>query len=131
MRSVPRLPTPRYARRRPGRYQIDTAPLSLRHRMSLTPLPSKSPVPAICHAFGTTPADAAICAPPTWPLSDRHRAIVVAPQDVADAIAVEVAGAGDLPCVRYHACRRRDMRAADLAAIRSTPRHCRCATGCR
>src|SRR4051812_18900208 len=49
--------------------QIDAAPLSLRHRMSAWPLPSKSPVSEICQLLGTTPAADTMWAPPICPSS--------------------------------------------------------------
>ena len=80
-----------------------TTPLSLRHKMSLEPSPLKSPVPATCQSLssgnvGVGVADKAAVRL-AEPLADQ--AIVVAPQDVVAAVAVEVAGAGDMPvCCR-------------------------------
>src|ERR1700722_5110115 len=60
--------------------QIAISPLVSRHRISLLPLPSKSPVPTTAHPLGTapTPADDMMLAPfishtATFPLRSFHR----------------------------------------------------------
>ena len=72
--------------------QMASAPvLPLRHRMSLLPSPLKSPLPAIFQAVDTV---ATLCVVALLPPSQRVSApvLVVAPEDVALAVAVEVGG---------------------------------------
>ena len=90
----------RLSARPPSISQMATRPLSLRHRMSALPSPLKSPASVDVPVVPMLPTR-------RWPgrrsravhLPDADRAVVVAPQDVGLAVAVEVAGAGDVPVV--------------------------------
>src|SRR4051794_27014173 len=55
-------------------FQMDTEPSSLRQRMSLWPLPSKSPVPEMCQEFGMTPEPEMMWEPSSWPSSQMDAA---------------------------------------------------------
>ncbi len=65
--------------------------------MSVLPLPSKSPVPTTCHVARHSSRDRRRCARSGPLIPDRDRAVVVLPENVALAVAVEVAGADDMP----------------------------------
>ena len=83
----------------PSISQIAGVPSLPCHRMSDLPSPLKSPLPLICQlgpglnepAAPTATALRAVHQP------DRRRAVAALPQDVGLAVAVEVAGALDLP----------------------------------
>ena len=77
--------------------QIATSPLVLRQRMSLLPSPLKSPVPAIDQVGGHIAEiryrkDLEAVHKPNC-----HVAVCIAPENVAKAIAVEIAGPDDRP----------------------------------
>src|SRR4051794_586994 len=50
-------------------------------------------------------------------IPDRHRAVVVAPENVALSVAVVIASIGDMPAIRYDVRVGNNMRRSDLAVI--------------
>ena len=68
--------------------------------MSASPSPSKSPVPTICQVVGATPSCGCRTYVAAVHLPGQHRAVVVAPHDVAVAVAVEIPGCPKLKIVR-------------------------------
>ena len=83
----------------PSISQIAGVPSSFCHRMSDLPSPLKSPVPLMCQ-LGPGLNEPAAPLESTFDAvhqPDRGRAVVVLPQDVGLAVAVEVAGRLDLP----------------------------------
>ncbi len=81
--------------------QIDTVPSSLCHRISERPLPSKSPTPAICQLFDGTGISHRVAGGQLTIVPDEHLAVVVPPENVALAAAVEIADLGDVRGAGY------------------------------
>ena len=76
----------------PSICHIATWPLSLCSRMSALPSLPKSPIPSTCQPAGMDPTVAFEGDMVAVELPKRKAAAVVAEQDVADAVAIEVVG---------------------------------------
>ena len=78
--------------------QISAWPLSFCHRMSDLPSPSKSPAPLTCQVGARIAADQGLLATVVPFISQIcGLAVIVLPQNVGLAVAVEVAGANHMP----------------------------------
>ena len=114
----------------PSMVHSAVVPSLSRQRMSALPSPLKSPVPSTCHSAPTVPK-AGSTGRGAVHLPERDRAVVGAPQDVGLAVAVEIAGADDMPFAR-RPCRGWCWRRSGCrSSARARPRRCRCARGCR